>query len=375
MTREETLLLVNELLAAARRGDTGRMARLYADDAVALSPMFGEVRGGAAIAQTWRSLLDTFADFTPEISHVLVDGDRVAVLAAVKATDRAGWFGLPPTGGLIDYKLVLLFTAADGRIVRDERIYDSALVVARLEKNRIDKELRTAAEVQRTLMSRTTCTTSFSETVGDSLPCRAIGGDFFEFLDLPSGRVGIAMADVSGKGPPAALLAAMVQGMIATDAPSGASPSTLLSGINRRLADRQLGSRYATIVYAILSADGRLAYTNAGHNPPALLTADGVRRLGAGGPMVGMFADAMFEEQTVQLRDGDTLVLFTDGVTEARNRADEEFGDQRLLQRLEAARAAAPDAVLRQLLAAVREFCDGAEPTDDVTVTVTRYRG
>src|SRR5581483_6562593 len=141
--------LVNALLVAARRGDLSRVRELYADDAVAISPVFGEVRGPQAIADTWQRLFDTFTDFQTEISHVLVDGDQVAVLSSVEATDRFGWFGAAPTGAPIRYKLVLLFAIADGKIVRDERIYDSAGVHERLQKARLDKELRTAAEVQR----------------------------------------------------------------------------------------------------------------------------------------------------------------------------------------------------------------------------------
>jgi ketosteroid isomerase-like protein len=128
------------MLLAARGHDAARVLECYAEDAVAVSPVFGEVRGRAEVAATWSTLFTTFADLTMENIDFLVDGDRVAVLGQIKTTDRIGWFGLPPTGSPIAYRLVMLFTVRDGVIVRDERIYDSAGLMERLEKARVDKE-------------------------------------------------------------------------------------------------------------------------------------------------------------------------------------------------------------------------------------------
>src|SRR5262249_1821193 len=151
-------------------------------------------------------------------------------------------------------------------------------VVERFEKARLDKELRTAGDVQRALLSRAPRVGSFYEAAGDSTPCRAIGGDFFEFIDLPSGDLGILMGDIAGKGPAAALLAAMLQGMVAAD-PDATRPAAVLDRLNRRLLARNLGAKYATLVYAVLSATGRLVYANGGHNAPVLATRSGVHRL------------------------------------------------------------------------------------------------
>jgi ketosteroid isomerase-like protein len=372
MSRDAVLALVRQLLDAAHRRDIPGLMDLYAADAVAVSPVFGEVKGRAGIATTWERLFSTFTDFAVDISHVLIDRNRAAVLGTVAATDRVGWFGRQATGGPINYRLVLLFTVVDGKVVYDERIYDSAGVVERLEKVRLDHELRIAGDVQRALVSRTVQRAGFCESVGDSVPCRAIGGDFFEFLELPSGNVGIVVGDVAGKGPAAALLAAMVQGMFAVEGCLGDGPAVVLARINRRLAARGLGSRFVTLVYGILSADGQLVYSNAGHNPPVLLTRDGARRLTTGGTIVGVFAEATFEEETVRLSDRDTLVMFTDGVTEARSAHDEEFGEARLMECLNT-NAASPPTVLRdRIFAAVHAFSHEIAQSDDVTVTVTR---
>jgi sigma-B regulation protein RsbU (phosphoserine phosphatase) len=247
-------------------------------------------------------------------------------------------------------------------------------VVERLEKARLDKELRVAADVQHALLPRTAQIRAYAESVGASVACRAIGGDFFEFIDLPSGDAAIVLGDVSGKGPAAALLAAMIQGMIAADAPSGDGPAAIVSRINRRLAARALDARFATLVYAVLSPDGTLVYTNAGHNPPLLLARTEVRRLTCGGPIVGAFPAAAFREDTIRLDDGDTVVMFSDGVTESRDGNGDEFGDERLITTVRQPPAASADVLLKRVLGTVQEFCGGSEQSDDITVTVTRYR-
>ena len=372
--RERTLAAPAALLAAARSRDVAAVAACYAEDAIAISPMFGEAHGRDAIAATWQTLFSTFVDVTVNVADTMVDENRVAVFAALSTVDKYGWFGRPATGGTITYRLVLIFTVADGQIVRDERLYDSAGLIERLEKTRLDKELRTAGEVQRALVPRTARSGRFCEWMGDSVPSRAIGGDFFEFVELPSGAVGMVLGDVSGKGPAAALLAALVQGMFAVEAATGGSPAELLSRLNTRLVLRHLESRFVTLVYVILCPDGRLVYANGGHNPPMLLSNGSVRRLDAGGIVLGALERVTFAESTVTLQRGDTLVMFTDGVTEARSPSGEEYGDDRLAAILCGHGSQPSAALLDRVFADVRAFTHDAEPADDVTVTVARYR-
>ncbi len=163
MSREEALALVRKLVDAAHRRDISRLMDAYAYEAVAVSPVFGEVRGRAAIAATWETLFSTLADIAIEVSDVLVDGDRIAVLSTIATTVRIGWFGRSAFGGPISYRLVLLLTVAGGKIVHDERIYDNTGVLECLEKARLDKELRTAGAVQRALLSRVMFTDGVTE--------------------------------------------------------------------------------------------------------------------------------------------------------------------------------------------------------------------
>ena len=148
---------------------------------------------------------------------------------------------------------------------------------------------------------------------------------------MPTGSFGFTLGDVAGKGPSAALLTAMIQGAFAAQVTSTDSPAALMAHINRTLIRRAIQSRFVTVMYGVLAPDGRLTYSNAGHNPPILVGRSGVRRLETGGLILGLFPHATYEEETLQLEDGDTLVVFSDGVTEALNAAGDEFGEERLL--------------------------------------------
>src|SRR6185312_9063353 len=165
-----------------------------------------------------------------------------------------------------------------------------------------------------------------------SLPCRSIGGDFYDYVDLPSGGFGFALGDVAGKGPPAALLSAMMQGIFAAQAAASDTPSETIARVNLALYKRGIESRFVTLMYGTLEPDGKLTYCNAGHNPPLVVGKGGVRRLETGGPIVGLFEGASFEEETVSLAPGDWLIVFSDGVSEALSADGEEFGESRILQ-------------------------------------------
>jgi len=165
----------------------------------------------------------------------------------------------------------------------------------------------------------------------------------------------------------------MIQGIFAAQLGRTLSPAALLSEVNHSLICRSVQSRFATVLYGALTPDGRLTYTNAGHNPPMLMGRTGVRRLEAGGLILGIFPDAQYEEETVVLEPGDRLVVFSDGVTEAFNVAGEDFGEERLLTCLEANRHASPQELLECVFRAVREFTVDAAAHDDVTALVLRY--
>ena len=254
----------------------------------------------------------------------------------------------------------------------------SAIESARLyreatEKARIERELQLAAEIQRALLPEALHSGAHFDVAAASIPCRSIGGDFFDYFNLPDGQFAFTLGDVAGKGPPAALLTAMIQGAFAAQVTSTDSPAALMAHINRTLIRRAIQSRFVTVMYGVLAPDGLLTYCNAGHNPPILLGRSGVRRLGTGGLILGLFPHAIYEEETLQLEDGDTLVVFSDGVTEALNTAGDEFGEERLLPCIEGYRSSPPELLLDRVLATVRTFAASAAQNDDVTALVLRY--
>ena len=151
--------------------------------------------------------------------------------------------------------------------------------------------------------------------------------------------------------------------------------ASLIAELNRGLCSRTIESRFLTAFYGILSRDGSLAYSNAGHNAPVLVTRAGMSRLEKGGVVLGVFEDAAFEQGALTLSPGDVIVAFSDGVTEARNPADEEFTDERLLDALAPLCGASPQAIVDAVAAAVRAFCGDATPVDDVTIVAVRYEG
>src|SRR6267142_1221714 len=242
-----------------------------------------------------------------------------------------------------------------------------------VEKRRIDDELRIASQIQQALLPRSRTRGSFYDASGTSIACRAIGGDFFEYIDLPDGSFGFALGDVSGKGPPAALLTAMLQGMFSTQAFAPVEPAEMMTRVNRALLARGIENRFATIFYAILRADGRLTYCNAGQNPPLLFSASGVRKLETGGMIVGLFPYASYQQEDVQLAAGDALAIFSDGVSEALSGSGEEYGEARIQDAVAPNWLEPSDAVLQALLESVRGFAQGAPQNDDVTALIVRY--
>ena len=369
---EALRLLVRELVDAARARDFARVGQLYTPDAVAISPVLGEVVGRTAIASSWEQSVSALDDASVDVSDTIVEGERVAVLSAVTGVDRFGWFGLPPTGQPLTYRLVLLLTIVGGQIVRDERLYDSAGIVERLQKARLDKELRTAADVQAMLLPRRSVANECAEVTGRSVPCRTIGGDFFEFRPLSDGSLSITIGDVAGKGPAAALLAALIQGMLVSE-PSGARPAATLTRINGELTSRQLSPRFATMVHGSLAPDGRFVCTNAGHNRPFVIREGALERLETLAPPVGAFENTTFADGELQLAPGDTVVMFTDGISEASNAAGEEFGEDRIASAI-ASGASTTAELIERLLDAAAVFSDGTHQADDMTAVAIRVR-
>src|SRR5688572_13840239 len=257
-----------------------------------------------------------------------------------------------------------------GVAIENARLYRETL-----EKARIEHELKIAAEIQKALLPEGSHSGPFFQSAGTSVQARAIGGDFFDMQDMPDGQFGFLVGDVAGKGPAAALLTSKIMGIFSAFASVGDSPSEVVDHINKVLTKRAIDARYATLLYGQLEANGKLKFCNAGHNPPLVFGSGGLRRIESGGMPVGMFEFAPYAGDETELKPGDTLVIYSDGVTEAHNLAGDEFGEARLIEVIERYSRGSAEIVLEQIISAVKEFALGAEQYDDVTALVVKYTG
>jgi serine phosphatase RsbU (regulator of sigma subunit) len=253
---------------------------------------------------------------------------------------------------------------------------DSARLYAEsAEKARTDRDLRIAAEIQRALLPEPSFETASVDLAAASIPCRTVGGDFFDYIDIGDRGLGFGLGDVAGKGPPAALLAAAVQSNFAAHAPVSANPAEAMARVNKALLRRAIEARFATMFYGAVTPDGQLSYCNAGQEPPLVVRADGMSWLEEGGPVLGLLSIATYAFETIPLQKGDLIVVCSDGVTEARNQAGDEFGRDRLVAAVRGRHGSKPDVVLEHLLEEVRQFAHGAAQADDITALILRYRG
>jgi phosphoserine phosphatase RsbU/P len=247
------------------------------------------------------------------------------------------------------------------------RLYD----LAETQRICLEQELAMARAVQKSLLPTQTPIIPGFTLVADWRPARQVAGDFYDFFSLPDGRWAMVLADVSGKGAPAALYMAMTRSLIRSEAGRHTGPSAVLTEVNRRLLMESSNEMFVTVFYAILDPVPRsLSYANAGHDPPFLRRAmGGVERLAQGGFMLGLFEQLTLTDETLKLQSGDTLVAYTDGLTDTVNHQDEDYGHTRLANTIDSAPAAAQD-VIAHVLRDLEAFAGPLPQPDDITLLV-----
>jgi sigma-B regulation protein RsbU (phosphoserine phosphatase) len=230
------------------------------------------------------------------------------------------------------------------------------------------REREDARLIQRALLPATMPTIPGCEIAARWEPASDFGGDCYDVLRLGGGRLGVSIADVTGKGLPAAFLMSNLQASVRAFAAQQSSPRYVAAGINRALCGNPALRTFATFFYAVIDATTwTLTFSNAGHNPPILVRADGtVERLSTGGLVLGVKENAPYEQRDTRLAPGDRIVMFTDGLNEAEDEAGNDFGDDRLVEVVVEHRAEPPAALLETIFAHVREFAGGF--SDDATL-------
>ncbi len=253
-------------------------------------------------------------------------------------------------------------------------VQNARLQQIREEKLRQDRELQIAREIQRSLLPSPIQVEGF-ELAGESRPSFEVGGDSYDWIPLERERLALVVADVAGKGTPASLLMATTHAFVHALAGT-AAPAEVIERLNRFLHARTQASRFVTLFYAELDVrERRLCYVNAGHVPPFLLARGGtLRRLGSGGPALGLLPDASYEIGETALEPGDLVAMVTDGVTEAMSPDERELGEDRVQETLRRVSRESADAALSALVAFVESWAASRGRSDDLTALIVKAR-
>lgn len=242
-----------------------------------------------------------------------------------------------------------------------------------LDKQRMEQELQLGREIQSRLLPQPPVDVIETTLAAISVPCYEVGGDYFDFIELPDGDIGLAIGDVSGKGVAAALIMSSVQAALRVASPIEDDLPRLIQRLNALIYRSARGRKYATFFFGRYTpSTGHLRYVNAGHNPPFVTASDGVRELPSTGKPIGILPDSTYMEMHVDLPPGSTLFLYTDGLNEAADPEEEEFGMPRLRQLFIEEHESAAGDIPNRVVAAVTRFERGAKATDDKTIVVLR---
>jgi serine phosphatase RsbU (regulator of sigma subunit) len=238
----------------------------------------------------------------------------------------------------------------------------------------MEEDLKRAANLQQSLLPTEPLVSPPYRVAGKNIPSSDVGGDYFDFIDGEAPVLTVGLGDVAGKGMPAALLMTNLHASVRAHVESEAQLPIVMGRLNRSIHHAVRGDRFITLVLiAIEKKSGEIRYVNAGHNPPFLVRASGeTEKLSVGGLLLGMFPEAAYESALLRMDPGDVLVLYSDGVTEARDERDDEFGEERLASFLREHRTMDPERLVESLIRAVHEFSSEGKPGDDVTVAVIR---
>jgi sigma-B regulation protein RsbU (phosphoserine phosphatase) len=255
--------------------------------------------------------------------------------------------------------------------MENARLYNETI-----EKRRIEEDLRLAREIQRNLMPRVTPQGKNFELAGFNLPSREVGGDYYDFIPLAGGRIGIVIGDISGKGIPAAILMSNLQATFRISALHAKSTSEAMHLVNNQIVQTTSAEKFATLFYGVFDSKARtLEYTNAGHNFPIHWNSRrSCRYLKAGGLVVGVLKDVSYQSARASLLPGDLLVFYTDGVTEARDKQEQEFGEARLLEVISRCSDRPAESMIENIFDSVTDYTGGELDSDDLTLVVLKVK-
>lgn len=330
------------------------------------------------VLKNGKSVLTADAQHDPRFASqtIALQGIR-SVLAVPLSVDERNVFGLiyadSPTweATFTEEHLNILTTLAS---VASIRVENATLLEERFERERMERELELATEIQQRFQPAGPPMLEGYEFQGISFSCYEIGGDYYDFIPKKDEKMIIALGDVSGKGTAAALLTSSLHAAIHAQVTSQSDLGEMITAVNRYLAENTPANRFVTLFTAELDpSNGKMQFINAGHNPPLVGRADGsVEQLASGGLPLGILPGAEFETGELDLGPGDTLVIYSDGVTEAVNLQEEEFGMERLEQVISSNSAASASGLRDKVEAALSAFTQTAPANDDITLVIVK---
>ena len=344
-------------------------------------PEVGEVRVSRTIVEEvvnqGRSVLTSDAQHDPRFKSSTVTFQGIRSVLAVPLGVGERIFGMIyadsplATSRFTEDHLKVLTTLGSVAAIRVE---NTRLLEEHLEQQQYERELQLAREIQQRFQPTAPPPVPGYELQGISFPSYQIGGDYYDFILCPDGRLVVALGDVSGKGTSAALLMSSLHAAVHAQVASCRALTETIGAVNRYLADNTPANRFVTLFYAELDpSSGSISFINAGHNPPIIAHEGGtIEQLGAGGLPLGIVPDYDYREGRTQLRPGDVLVAYSDGVTETQNPRGEEFGTARLqeviTQNLDRSAAGIRD----KIEAALSAFAQGTPAVDDITLLIVK---
>jgi serine phosphatase RsbU (regulator of sigma subunit) len=261
------------------------------------------------------------------------------------------------------------------KMAQDLKSYIEELRRTTAEKERVEKELEIGRGIQQSFLPEAPPQVDGFEIAALNLPALEVGGDFYDFIPVSQNKWGLVIADVSGKGVPAALFMALSRTLVRANAVDNPTVSYAIVKANRMLAEQERANMFVTLFYGVLDVKKKsLSYVNAGHNPPLVLSKKGgdIVMLSAKGIALGVMSDIMLEEKVVHLRGGDIAILFTDGVTEAINTKQEQFGQDRLVKLIAESHTLSAQEIVKRIEREVTAFSEGQPQFDDLTLMAVK---
>jgi len=268
-----------------------------------------------------------------------------------------------------DHRLLAIIAAQSAQVIENARLSEEEQTLLRMQE-----QVRLATKIQSDLLPKTAPQIAGYDIAGQTIPAQSVGGDYFDFVPVDDSRLALCLGDVSGKGLPASLLMANLQATIRGQTLVEATPKICLTRANQLLCHSTDQCNFITFFYALLNHQTHaLTYASAGHNPPVLFSANGTHRmLERRGLVLGIRGQSNYEEETVALQTGDLLVIYSDGIVEAMNHWQEEFGEERLIKAVQQHREQTATALSEKIIQTVKQHAGPAPQSDDITLVILK---